>query len=79
LRRVAELTGLETAKKDPETRQTTRPRLRQKPFMPLGHPQFRHDVRGRIEIAWNQPAGRKRATYRGEAIAGANNLELLEK
>jgi hypothetical protein len=43
---------------DPETRQTTRPRLRQKTFMPLGHPQFRHGVRGRIEDAWNQPASR---------------------
>ena len=43
---------------DPEAWQTARPRLRQKPFMPLGHPQLRHDGRGRIEITWNQPVGR---------------------
>jgi REP element-mobilizing transposase RayT len=35
-----------------------RPRLRQEPFMSLGHPQFRHDGRGCIEIAWDQPVGR---------------------
>ena len=35
--------------------------------VPLGHPQFRHDGRFRIEIAWNQPVGRNPSGLSGRS------------